>query len=213
MDLKNFKSPFQGNKIIGEKKLLSVIFCISFLSYPMAFAQIPSFVIDRDPPILLMPTDIYVSSQVPTSVPFSVKALDNVDGKVPVNCDKISGQIFKVGKTVVRCEAYDNAKNRSQSSFVVTVGYEVVQIPSWVKSITKTWANNFIDDKTYSETIGYLIKEKIIKIPLGKNSDHFKADFPKWIKVNAQYWVDGKISDDEYSIMLQWMIHNGLIKS
>ena len=213
MSQKNHKLTFQRKKIFDEKKLLSVIFCISFLSYPLAFAQPSSFVIDREPPILLMPTDIYVTSQVPTSVPFSVKALDNVDGQVPVNCDKISGQIFKVGKTVVRCEAYDNARNRSQSSFIVTVGYEVVQIPSWVKTITKTWANNFIDDKTYSETIGYLIKEKIIKVPLGKNPDHFKADIPKWIKINAQFWVDGKISDDEYSIMLQWMLNNGLIKS
>ena len=213
MTQKNYNSTIHRKKIIDEKKLLSLIFCVSFLSYPLAYAQIPSLASDREPPILLMPTDIYVTSQVPTSVPFSVKALDNVDGRVPVNCDKISGQIFKVGKTVVRCEAYDNSRNRSQSSFIVTVGYEVVQIPPWVKSITKTWATNFIDDKTYSQTIGYLIKEKIIKVPLGKNHDHFKADIPKWIKVNAQYWVDGKISDDEYSIMLQWMINNGLIKT
>jgi hypothetical protein len=213
MSQNDSKLTFKGKRIIDMKKFLTVVFCISFFSYPLAFAQSPSFVTDREPPILLTPIDIYVTSSVPAPVSFSVEALDNVDGKVPVNCDKISGQIFKVGKTVVRCEAYDHARNRSQSSFVVTVGYEVVQIPSWVKSITKTWSNGFIDDKTYSETIGYLIKEKIIKVPLGKNSDNFKADIPKWIKINARYWIDGKISDDEYSIMLQWMINNGLIKT
>jgi len=161
----NFKLIFQCEKIIDLKKLLVIVFCLSFFSSPLVFAQTYSLVIDKEPPILLMPSDIYVTSSVPTQVPFSVKALDNVDGRVNVNCDKIPGQTFKMGKTVVRCEAYDSSKNRSQSSFVVTVGYEIVQIPSWVKTTTKFWASNSINDKTYSETIRYLIQEKIVKVP------------------------------------------------
>ena len=192
-------------------KILSLVFCIFIFSTPMTFAQ--TNLIDKEPPILLIPSDIYVISSLPTPVFFTVKALDNVNGQVSVNCDKISGQVFKVGKTVVRCEAYDNARNGSQSSFVVTVGYEIVQIPSWVKITTKFWANNSIDDKTYSETIRYLINEKIVKVPTARISDYYPVDIPIWIKTNAQYWVDGKISDDEYSIMLQWMINRGLIKS
>ena len=186
---------------------------MSFFSSPWVLAQPNSLIIDKEPPILLMPADIYVTSSVPTNVPFTIKALDNVDGKVPANCDKIPNQVFKMGKTVVRCEAYDTARNRSQASFVVTVGYEIVQIPPWVKDITKFWANNAIDDNTYSETIRYLIKERIVKVPITKISDYYKTDIPIWIKTNAQFWVDGKISDDKYSIMLQWMINRGLIKN
>lgn len=213
MNQKNFKLFFQYTKLIDFKKILLIVLCLSIFSYPLVFAQTLSLVLDQEPPFLLMPNDIYVTSSVPTNVPFTIKALDNVDGKVPVNCDKIPGQIFKVGKTVVRCEAYDNSRNRSQSSFVVTVGYEIVQIPLWVKETTKFWANDAIDDKTYSETMRYLIQEKMVKVPIVKISDYYTTDIPKWIKTNAQFWVDGKITDDEYSIMLQWMINHGLIKS
>ena len=169
MNQKDFKTIFLQNKFSNGKKLLIVIFCISFMSSQLAFAQNHSTFIDKEPPIILTPNDIYVTSSVPANVPFSVKALDNFDGKVPVNCDKIPGQIFKIGKTVVRCEARDSSGNRSQSSFVVTVGYEIVQIPSWVKGTTKFWINNSIDDNTYSETIRYLIQEKIVKVPILQN--------------------------------------------
>jgi len=209
---KNLQIFFKCNKLIDVKNFLLIVFCMSFSS-SWVFAQPDSLVIDKEPPILLMPNDIYVTSSIPTNVPFTVKALDNVDGKVPVNCDKIPNQVFKMGKTVVRCEAYDSSRNRSQASFMVTVGYEIVQIPTWVKDTTKFWTNNAIDDNTYSETIRYLIKERIVKVPIAKISDYYKADIPIWIKTNAQFWVDGKISDDEYSIMLPWMINRGLIKS
>ena len=209
----NFKTFLHKAKFTDKKKLLIVVFCFSFVSSQLAFAQTHPTIIDNEPPIIRTPHDIYITSSVPTNVPFSVKALDNFDGRVSVNCDKISGQIFKMGKTVVRCEAYDRAGNRSQSSFVVTVGYEIVQIPSWVKSTTKFWINNSIDDNTYSETIRYLIQERIVKVPIVKISDYYKTEIPVWIKTNAHYWVDGKITDDEYSIMLQWMLNRGLIRT
>jgi len=209
----NFKAFLHQVKFTNGKSLLIVVFCVSFFSSQLAFAQTHPTISDNEPPIILTPHDIYITSSVPTSVPFSVKALDNFDGKVPVNCDKISGQIFKMGKTVVRCEAYDRVGNRSQSSFVVTVGYEIVQIPSWVKDITKFWINNSIDDNTYSESIRYLIQERIVKVPIVKISDYYKTEIPVWVKTNAHYWVEGKITDDEYSIMLQWMLNRGLIRT
>ena len=177
-----------------------------------AFAQTyPVF--DNESPTIMVPTDIYVTSQVPSQVFFSVKALDNVDGTVPVFCDKISmGTTFKMGKTTVRCEAYDKAGNRNQASFVVTLGYEVVQIPPWVKNITSLWVNNTIDDDTYAQTISYLVHNKIVKVPTSRISDFYETEIPVWVKTNAQHWVNGKISDDEYSIMLQWLINRGIVK-
>lgn len=189
-----------------------VLFAALVLLPGNAFAQSYQF-FDIESPTIKVPSDIYVTSQVPSKVFFSVNALDNVDGNVPVSCDKLSmGTIFKMGKTTVRCEAFDKAGNRNQASFVVTLGYEVVQIPSWVKNTTALWVNNSIDDNTYAETIGYLVHNKIVKVPTSRISDYYETEIPVWIKANAQHWVDEKISDDEYSIMLQWLINRGIVK-
>ena len=193
------------------KIIIPVLFALIISPLPV-FAEPSPMIMDIEPPIILIPMDIYVISKTPTAVPFSVKALDNFDGKVPVNCDMISMGVFKMGKTTVRCEAYDKTGNRNQASFLVTVGYEVVQIPTWVKNATELWVDDRIDDATYSKTISYLIQQKIVKVPTVKISDNPMMDIPVWIKTNAGYWVDEKISDDEYSIMLQWMINRGVIK-
>ena len=167
---------------------------------------------DYEPPKLFIPKNIYVVSKDPVQVEFKVNAIDNVNGKVYVQCDKISGGIFKLGKTTVRCETEDSAGNKSRSSFVVTVGYDIVQIPSWVKKPTKFWIENSIDDKTYAKTMGFLIKERLVQIPFAKSPNNSESEIPVWIKTNAKLWVDSKINDDEYSIMLQWLINRNIIQ-
>lgn len=162
-------------------------------------------------PKLIMPQDIYVESTIPVSVNFIVTAIDDVDGQVPVNCDKTSGSMFKIVKTTIRCEAEDSEGNRITGNFLVTVGYEIVQIPLWVKQTTKFWIENSIDDKTYAQSIGFLIQEKIIKVPFAKTPNYSETEIPIWIKTNTTYWVEGDISDDEYSIMLQWLISRNMI--
>ncbi len=191
------------------RKIILVLVFGLIVSTPMVFAQKESMDL---PPRLILPGDIYVNSKVPTPVNFIVKATDDFDKNVSIQCDKSSGSVFKIGKTTVRCAAEDSARNKRMGSFVVTVGYEIAQIPQWVKKITKFWVQNSIDDQTYSQTIGFLIGEKILKVPVGKISGYNEAEIPKWIKTNAQYWVEGKISDDSFSIMLQWLINRGMIK-
>jgi len=114
-----------------------------------------SKIIDYEPPKLFIPKDIYVLSKNPVEVDFKVKAIDNVNGKVNIQCDKTSKSIFKLGKTTVRCETEDSAGNKNRASFIVTVGYDIVQIPSWVKQLTKLWIENSIDDKTYAKTMSF----------------------------------------------------------
>jgi len=194
-------------------KIFLALFSLLIISTPLSFAQNeldPD--VDYLAPKLIMPNDIYITSQIPVPVNFEVKAVDDVDGDVSVQCDKTSGSFFKIGKTTVRCETEDSAGNKRHASFVVTVGYNIVQIPVWVKETTKFWAEGSVDDKTYASTIGFLIREDIVKVPVAKTPSYSEIEIPVWVKTNAQYWVDGQISDDEYSIMLQWLINRNIIK-
>ena len=199
--------------IVVMKKISLMLCSLLLFLIPPSFAQ-NEFDPDVDylAPKLIMPKDIYVTSQIPVPINFDVKAIDDVDGDVPVQCDKTSGSVFKVGKTIVRCVAEDIAGNERKASFVVTVGYEIVDIPTWVKQTTKFWVEGSVDDETYASTIKFLIEEGIVKVPVAKTPSHSEIEIPVWIKTNAQYWVDGGISDDEYSIMLQWLIHRNIIK-
>jgi hypothetical protein len=49
------------------------------------------------------------------------RATDTVDDDVPVSCAPASKAFFKVGTTPVRCTATDDAGNKSERSFNVTV--------------------------------------------------------------------------------------------
>ena len=202
---------------VGDKKLgLFVVTVLSMSLFSATAAGVEqknaSGVADDEPPKLVMPKDIYITSKNPARVDFKVNATDNVNGEVYVQCDRISGGIFKMGKTTVRCEAEDSAGNKSRASFVVTVGYDIVQIPSWVKQPTNLWTENLIDDKTYARTMGFLIKERPVQIPFAKSPSSSESEIPVWIKTNAKEWVENRISDDEYSIMLQWLINRNIIK-
>ena len=198
--------------IIVMRKIFLMLYSLLLFLIPSSFAQEFEPGVDYLAPKLIMPKDIYIISQFPVPIHFDVKAIDDIDGDVPVQCDKISGSIFNVGKTIVRCVTEDTAGNERKASFVVTVGYEIVDIPTWVKQTTKFWVEGSVDDKTYGSTIKFLIEEKIVKVPVAKTSSHSEIEIPLWIKTNAKFWVEGGISDDEYSIMLQWLINRNIIK-
>ena len=168
-------------------------------------------IIDAINPKLILPSDIYVSSKNPTSVNFKVYAIDNVDGKIDVQCDKTPSHVFKLGKTTVRCETEDSAGNKSRGSFIVTVGYNIVQIPTWIKQLTNLWTTNSIDDKTYAASMGFLLQKQIVQVPMPKNPNSSESEIPVWIKSTAQLWIDEKRTDDDFSIVLQWMINRNII--
>ena len=157
--------------------------------------------------------DLYVESKIPTKVPFHVAAIDSFNNSVPVECDKMLNSIFKMGKTTVRCYAIDIFGNERRSSFVVTVGYDIVQIPEWFKETTKFWISQNISDNEYFQTLNFLLNEQIMHIPYAKqHNDNSDANIPIWIKINAEKWTRGEISDDEFSIVIQWMLDHGIIQ-
>ena len=193
--------------------MLGVVFSIILIQPQIFDEAFASEALDKTPPVITSPGDIYKISKTPTVVPFSVTAIDNVDGQVHVDCDKTPNTVFKTGKTTVRCLAIDSSGNESRISFVITVGYEIVKIPQWFKHTTSFWIANQMSDAEYTKTIQYMLEKELIHVPFNKQTKNvFAKDIPIWIKTNSQKWIAGKLSDDEFSIGIQWMLERGFIQ-
>ena len=169
---------------------------------------------DTVKPIITTQGDIYQISTIPTPVSLLISAVDDVDGKVRVDCDSTSKTIFQIGKTTVRCYTIDSAGNEARASFVVTVGDNFVKIPDWVKGVTQFWVNQQMSDEQYAATMSYLIEQKIVYVPYsGQITEEPNWEVPIWIKTNSQNWIDGTSSVDEFSIGIQLMLERGLIQA
>jgi len=189
---------------------LFTVFSILILQ---AVAENEAFASDSVKPIITTPEDIYVISKVPTTVSYSITAVDNAGRKIPVDCDRGVGYVFNTGKTTVRCYTVDSSGNEARISFVVTVGYEIVKIPNWFKLTTGYWVNNQISDTEYAKTLEFLLENKIIHVPYSNQSKEIaNSEIPIWIKTNSQKWIQGNASDDEFSIGIQWMLERGLVQ-
>lgn len=100
------------------------------------------------------------------------------------------------------------------ASLILPQSYsDAIQIPSWIKSNAKWWANGQISDSDFVQGIQYLIKHDIIKIPK-TNAQSASSDqkIPSWIKNNAGWWADGKISDNDFVQGIQYLIKINIIK-
>ena len=199
---------------ITMQNKMSIIFAVS-LSVILVGNALDAFAVE--PPSMLESKiitngDLYVKSKTPTQILFSVTAVDGFNSSIPVECDKTSKTMFKTGKTTVRCIAFDSFGNKATGSFVVTIGYEIVQIPDWLKNITQFWISGGISDAQYFQTLSFLLDEQIIHVPytkMPKNSgDH---EIPIWIQTSAERWVNGDMSDDEFSIGIQWLLDKKII--
>ena len=88
------------------------------------------------------------------------------------------------------------------------------KVPDWVKNNAKWWSDSQVDDTTFSQGIGYLIKENIIEIDnlpsSGADSDQ---SVPEWVKNNAKWWADGMISEDEFLRGITYMVEKGIIRA
>lgn len=159
--------------------------------------------------------DIYIGTHRPTQLLFHVLAVDYQGHDIAVECDKTSGHIFKLGKTRVQCMAVDDSGNELRGSFVVTIGYEIVDIPFWIKNITGYWVQDKISNSEYFKSLEYLINHDIIVIP-GTNPDkayHDNSDLkiPSWIHKYSELYSINKTGDHEFSIAISWLIENGFI--
>jgi len=91
-------------------------------------------------------------------------------------------------------------------------------VPSWIKNNADWWADDKIDDFTFAQGIGFLIKNKIIQInDLPTTSDGEIAiendiAIPSWIKNNAGWWADGNISDSDFLYGIKFLVETNIIQ-
>jgi hypothetical protein len=103
---------------------------------------------------------------------------------------------------------------------VLTIPTSLAQdaVPSWIKNNAGWWAENKIDDFTFAQGIGFLIKNKIIQIDdLPTTTDGEIAiekdiTIPSWIKNNAGWWASDVISDSDFLYGIKFLVENNIIK-
>lgn len=89
----------------------------------------------------------------------------------------------------------------------------VKKVPEWFKGTTKWWADGQVDDQTFLNGVGFMIKEDIIHIPVISEQavNITKEKIPDWVRTNAKWWADGKISEDEFINGIEYLVKNGII--
>ncbi|MBL7002178.1 MAG: hypothetical protein ISR80_05420 [Nitrosopumilus sp.] len=88
------------------------------------------------------------------------------------------------------------------------------KIPTWIKNNVQWWADGQVDDATFTQGIGFLIKEKIVSITdLPKQSSNtIEEKVPDWIKNNAKWWADGQIDDESFVTGIKYLVEKGIIR-
>ena len=91
-------------------------------------------------------------------------------------------------------------------------------VPPWIKQTSGWWADDEIDDFTFANAIGFLIKNKIIQIhDLATTSDgeiliDNDLSIPAWIKNNAKWWADNKITDNDFLFGIKFLVESNIIQ-
>ncbi len=192
---------------IASTIILSMVFVFTAEDV-LAFEQLDTHVSK-----IITPGDLYIESKEPIHVSFNITAIDKFDNQIFVECDKASNSVFYTGKTTVRCAATEPSGEIMRESFVITVGYNIIQIPDWFKKTTSYWTSQTMSDDEYYKTLGFLLDEKVIHMPQTKIlTETTHSEIPKWIKTNAEKWINEELSDDEFSIVLQWILRNSSIQ-
>ncbi|MFY9300809.1 MAG: hypothetical protein WAO91_06440 [Candidatus Nitrosotenuis sp.] len=86
-----------------------------------------------------------------------------------------------------------------------------VEIPSWIRSNAKWWADGSIGDSDFVQGIQFLIENNIMTIPQTAQGAAKSEEIPYWIKNNARWWADGMISDSDFVLGIQYLIKNGIM--
>ena len=87
-----------------------------------------------------------------------------------------------------------------------------ISIPDWVRNNAGWWSEGQISDNDFASGIEFLIKEKVIRVPIESNETKPEnATIPDWVRNNAGWWSEGIISDKEFANGLQFLIQNGII--
>ena len=106
--------------------------------------------------------------------------------------------------------AFDSSGARAdysdRKSFLTTVDFSDVVIPSWVKDVAGLWCGGEIDDASFIEAIQYLINNDVIMIPATTSSGSGTQEIPNWIKSNTCWWSQDLITNSVFASGLHYFI-------
>lgn len=98
------------------------------------------------------------------------------------------------------------------SEKISTTSIEEQQVPSWLKSNAKWWANGQLNDSEFASGIKFLIEKDMITISnLDTSHTTSELEAPHWVKNTAGWWADGLVSDAEFVTGLEHLINTGVI--
>jgi hypothetical protein len=147
------------------------------------------------------------------------KSLDIQAGKYPA---EYYGEIMptKIGQVEVKLVGEINGIEIDEIIRIedVETGSADNIIPRWIKNNAGWWADDKIDDFTFAQGIGFLIKNKIIQInDLSTTSDgdiiiEEAIVIPAWIKNNAGWWADDNISDSDFLYGIKYLVESNIIE-
>ena len=85
-------------------------------------------------------------------------------------------------------------------------------IPFWFKYNTKMWIEDKLSDSYFTQTIQWLIENKIILVSLDFDFESKEGKVPKWFKKVSSYWIKNEISDHEFFDSIQFLLNAKIMK-
>jgi len=93
-----------------------------------------------------------------------------------------------------------------------TMKQTIGKIPEWVKGIANWWSIGNISDEKFTESMEYMIKNKIVIIPENKKFENTsELKMISFVRNNFSQWSQNEIPNDEFYKNTNWLIENNFI--
>jgi hypothetical protein len=128
---------------------------------------------------------------------FTALIPDDVSGPITIQFDNMNdNKLARVGIPVV----------------IDRILLTEISIPDWVRNNAGWWAERQIGDSDFASGIEYMIKNKIILVPIEEQrQDSQDVTIPDWVRNNAGWWAEGQISDKDFASGIQYLVAKGII--
>jgi len=109
---------------------------------------------------------------------------------------------------------YEKSESKPISLNIIKIPFDPTKInlPKWIKTNAKWWAEGLISDSDFVPALQYLIKERIIIISETKSGANTSTEIPEWVKNNAKWWSYGMIDDFEFVKNIEYLVKQGIIR-
>ena len=110
----------------------------------------------------------------------------------------------------------DSKTVTSEPVWLTVIASAPVELPDWIKNNAAWWSAGMIEDSDFASGIEFMIKEKLVQIPVVE-SEKEKSSFsigeiPDWVKINAKWWSQGQLTDDEFTKSIEFLVKEGIIQ-